>query len=195
MKPVFQHLFFSLVTLTISGVLTTTFSASLYKWVDQYGNVTYQDTPPPDNVEFEESELPDQTRTSANTVEELMEEAAVANPVSLYTVPGCDGCDLVRLFLERNSVPFAEINVRNNIPGQGELEKKTGSLEVPTLVIGDKILGGYSQSLIKTSLIDAGFPVDRVTDNASPNDLPDPEATESEKISIPGLDQTGNSES
>ncbi len=148
------------IALSMGLISVAANSASLYKWIDANGNVTYQDTPPPDNVEFEETNISEPVPPSTDGSQLLMEEAALANPVSLYTVPACDSCDLVRLFLERNSVPFAEKNVRNNVPVQDELETKSGSLEVPTLIVGDKVIEGYSRSSIKAVLVEAGFPID-----------------------------------
>ena len=134
--------------------------ATLYKWVDEQGNVTYQDTPPPGNVQYEESVVdPAPTPLPEGTGRQI-EEAALGNPVSLYTVPQCDTCDLVRIFLERHSIPFAEKDVRNNLETQAELEQAAGSLTVPTLIVGDRVLDGYSSNAIRSALLDAGFPMD-----------------------------------
>jgi glutaredoxin len=134
-------------------------SATLYKWVDENGNVIYQDTPPPENVQYEESTVDAPPAPLPDDAGKKIEEAALENPVSLYTVPKCDTCDLVRLFLERNSIPFAEKNVRNNIEMQAELEQRAGTLTVPTLVVGDRVLDGYSSNAIQAALLEAGFPM------------------------------------
>ena len=41
----FNRLALLIITILISSVGTT---ATLYKWVDADGNITYQDSPPPD---------------------------------------------------------------------------------------------------------------------------------------------------
>ena len=156
-----------LKALAISGLMVTVSvawvgisnAASLYKWVDENGNVTYQDTPPPNNVEFEETQYTEPGEASSEEEVVAMEEAARLNPVSLYTVPSCEVCDLVRLYLEKNQVPFAEKNVQSSISLQNELEDKSGSLTVPTLVIGDLTLDGYSRSAITNALKQKGFPL------------------------------------
>lgn len=145
-------------------------ATTLYKWLDEDGNITYQDTPPPNNVEFESNDIdgpppPLPTETGAR-----IEEAALENPVSLYTVPTCDSCDLVRLYLEKNSIPFVEKNVRNDIDLQKELEGKAGALTVPTLIIGDRVLDGYSRAGISAALNEAGFPVASATRPVAPED-------------------------
>ncbi len=148
-------------------VLGVAHGATLYKWVDADGNVTYQDTPPPDNVQFEESTVDAPPAPLPEDAGRQIEEAALENPVSLYSVPDCDACALVRLYLERNSIPFAEKDVRNNLDTQAELEQRAGSLTVPTLTVGDRVLDGYSRSAIRDALVDAGFPVDRPTPEAT----------------------------
>lgn len=141
-----------------SGTLS---AANLYKWVDADGNVTYQDSPPPSNVEFEAKEYtdPDEVEVAEPDSALEMEDAARENPVSLYTVPACDVCDLVRLFLESKQVPFVEKNVQSSIPLQQELQSRTGDLSVPTLLVGDKSIDGYSKSAIVDLLQSKGFPI------------------------------------
>ena len=146
-------------------------AATLYKWIDEDGNVVYQDTPPPNNVEFEESEVQGLPDPLSDQVGQQIEEAARSNPVSLYTVPVCDSCDLVRLYLERNSIPFAEKDVRNNVETQAELQDLTGALSVPTLVIGNRTLDGFSRAAIKSALVDAGFPIGEPETNSTENQV------------------------
>lgn len=147
-----------MATLVASWAATSS-AATLYKWIDENGNVTYQDTPPGDNVQFEESIVDAPPPELPDNAGQQIEDAALENPVSLYTVPACDSCDLVRLFLERNAIPFAEKDVRTNIELQDELEQKIGALTVPTLTIGDTVLDGYSRAAITAALTEAGFPV------------------------------------
>ena len=147
----------ALALLGVFGLLQAQ-AASLYKWVDADGNVTYQGVPPTD-VEYEAREYtePGERELEENTL--ATEAAARENPVSLYTVPSCSACDLVRLYLEKNAVPFVEKNVQSRIALQEELEQKTGQLSVPTLMIGDLFLDGYSRIAIRRALQERGFPL------------------------------------
>jgi len=129
-----------LFTALAASISSQLHAASLYKWVDEDGNVVYQDTPPPGDVEFEESKVDGVKPTISSDVGKQIEDAALENPVSLFTVPVCDSCDLVRLLLEKKSIPFAEKDVRNNQETQAELQEISGTLSVPTLVIGSKVL-------------------------------------------------------
>ena len=137
---------------------------SLYKWVDENGNVTYQDTPPPSNVEFEEQEYTDpnaEPAPSADVGQEL-NDAIERNPVTFYSIPDCDACDLVRLYLENHAVPFAEKDIRDNLTSQQELQNLTGQLTVPTVVVGDDVVDGYSRSAIRQILESNGYPIDQL---------------------------------
>ena len=166
------------IGLLLSLAMATANAATLYKWVDENGNVTYQDTPPPENVLYEESTVDAPPAPLPEDTSRGIEEAALANPVSLYTVPQCDTCDLVRMFLERHSVPFAEKDVRNNIEMQAELEQAVGSLTVPTLTVGDRVLDGYSSNAIRSALLEAGFPI---VDARSSDGTADEDTTDSEE--------------
>ena len=148
---------------------------SLYKWVDENGNVTYQDSPPPSNVEFEEQTYTDPDEplveesdgSDPNEIEDQLTLAVETSPVSLYSIPACDSCDLVRLFLENNGVPFAEKDITDNLTLQKELQEIIGGLQVPTVLIGDKVVDGYSKSALREALIEKNYPVDQLATSGS----------------------------
>ncbi len=98
---------FILCGLLVCSISSTT-ATELYKWIDSDGNVTYQDTAPPSNVSYEEQTYADPSETLREEVNLSIESAAEESPVSFYSVPSCDSCDLVRLYLEKNVVPFTE---------------------------------------------------------------------------------------
>lgn len=131
----------------------------LYKWVDDEGNVTYQDQPPP-GVEpevYAEDEQLIADQEEANNPELL---AASNYPVKLYSVKICDACDLVRNLLKKNDVPFSEADVSASAEIQDELMQVAGQLSVPVLTIGPKMVYGYSSAAIKEELLNAGYGMD-----------------------------------
>ena len=137
-------------------------SASLYKWIDEEGNVVYQDTPPPSDVNYEEQEITEPVSSLESSLRDSINAAALESPVSLYSIVDCDACDLVRLYLEKNSVPFSEKDIQDNLSLQQELRDQTGQLKVPTVLIGELVIDGYSKSAIKKGLIDNGYPIDEI---------------------------------
>ena len=156
-------------------------AAELYKWVDEFGNVTYQDSPPPSSVSFEEQIYTDPNQSLEETVTLEIEEAAHISPVILFSVPICDACDLVRFYLEQNSVPFAEKNIQNNVTLQQELKTLADALRVPTLMIGDELIDGYSKSAMRNSLIENGYPIEQIEAGVDPVDDTDGDQLQDEE--------------
>ena len=129
---------------------------NLYKWVDEQGNVFYQDQPPAEadgDVEAygEDRELIAEAEKDPRTV------AAETYPVTLFSIPVCDACDLVRNMLQKSSVPFTEKDVNDNPPVQDELMGLAGQLSVPALAIGKKVIYGYNSVAIQEELTNAGY--------------------------------------
>ncbi len=138
------------VALTIaSGLALAPASAqTMYKWVDEQGNVTYQDQPPPDSAKKVDAYAAPSDEGGGSQS---------GGPVTLYSVPKCDACDLVRFLLQKNSVPFTERNPNEDRVAADELKKKTGQISVPSLSIGDKLIMGYSSIVIRDELRNAGY--------------------------------------
>lgn len=120
----------------------------LYKWTDAEGRVTYRDQPPPsDDIKAEEKVLPyARTAPSGDATDKVLP------PVILYVVPACDSCDNARKYLQQKKVAFTEKNVHGNPEVQQELTKKSGALSVPTIIVGEKVMKGYLESLLEGEL-------------------------------------------
>ena len=125
----------------------------LYKWVDEDGNITYQDRPPPGD--------PSQVETFIDATGVAETESAPLPDVDvvLYAIEVCDVCDLVRTVLDERGVPFEEKNADNNPEVQAELREVAGVLSVPVLVIGGEAIKGYNKDLILNELEEVGFSI------------------------------------
>jgi glutaredoxin len=125
----------------------------LYKWVDENGNVTYQDRPPPEDG--------GQVQTLSSTP--AAESATTAQQpdvdVVLYAIEVCEACDLVRDLLRERRIPFEEKNAEGDVEVQSELREVAGALSVPILMIGEQVLRGYNRDLILNELEEAGFSI------------------------------------
>lgn len=91
--------------------------------------------------------------------EDSIEAIAKANPITVFTIPDCDACDLVRNSLNTRGIPFTEKMVQDNAEAQTEMQEKTGGLVVPAVVIGDAVLTGYNREALDTNLEQAGYPI------------------------------------
>ena len=68
--------------------------------------------------------------------------------VVLYTIPDCDTCENVAIYLRSRDIPFSEKDVSKDIKIQQELTKLTGKLSVPVVVIGEEVVSGYKREQI-----------------------------------------------
>jgi len=90
------------------------------------------------------------------------EEVAKAHPVTLFVVPECDTCDLVRLLLQKRGIPFAERDVERDPSLQRELRELSGATKVPTVLIGREAMPGFDRGLLQQRLTEVGYPLETV---------------------------------
>ena len=128
-------------------------AGTLYKWVDNQGRVSYHDQPPPEDSGYR---VEKKNVGSASDGNQAKPGSDV--PVILYSAPKCASCDLARLYLDKRKVPYTEKNVDKDVKMQEELKEKSGSVSVPTIVIGTKVMNGYLESLLEGELDAAGYP-------------------------------------
>jgi glutaredoxin 3 len=67
--------------------------------------------------------------------------------VTLYTTDSCSRCVSAKMLLKRRGIPYEEINLARDPDGRTELEKKTGMVTFPQVVIGSETIGGFDQLL------------------------------------------------
>ena len=143
------------MALVVAG-LSAAQAEKLYKWVDSRGRISYHDQPPPEGAGYsvEEKTL----RGGEKADPDKNPDVAGKFPIILYSAPKCASCDLARVYLDKRKVPYVEKNVENDLGLQEELKKKSGSLSVPTIMVGDKVMKGYLESLLEGEIDAAGYP-------------------------------------
>ncbi len=146
----------SVMVLVVLG-LSAAQADTLYKWVDSQGRVSYRDQPPPEGAGYQVEQKVLGTSHQSKE-DDTLAKIAEKNPVVLYVAPGCSSCDLARAYLQKRKVPFTEQNVENNVGLQQKLKEITGSVSVPAITIGDKVMKGYLESILEGELDDAGYP-------------------------------------
>ncbi|MGH8596087.1 MAG: glutaredoxin domain-containing protein [Gammaproteobacteria bacterium] len=143
-----------LILSLLSGIACPLFAVTVVECRDADGNLSFRDTCPPDTAKTGEKRLSTRPAKSASTLDEI----AAKNPVTLYAVPNCDACDLVRQRLESRGIPFTEKHVNDGAEVQQELKGKTGSVVVPTVTVGQASVSGYDSAALDAGLEQAGFP-------------------------------------
>ncbi len=152
--------FVSLLLPLALAVTAASAQDKLYKVVDKYGNITYQDNPPrQDDVVVEErsNAFPVVPEAPRVTPDQRIATAAQEFPLVLFRVPQCDSCDYVSWFLERRQLPFESVDVESDIGNQMRLKDTTGEYRVPVLVIGDKPVFGFDSDSLEAGLVEAGY--------------------------------------
>lgn len=142
-----------LIMALVAAGLSVAQAASLYKWVDSQGRVSYHDKPPPEGSDYR---VEQKTLGSGGSATDQQAQPDV--PVILYSAPKCASCDLARIYLDKRKVPYTEKNVESDAKLQEELKQKAGSLSVPTIIVGTKVMSGYLESLLEGELDAAGYP-------------------------------------
>ncbi len=133
-------------------------NAQLYRWTDESGRTHISDTPPPPgakNVQKKSAAAPGQAGTPAEPF--ALQQARQNYPVTFYSTPGCEACDLTRKLLNARGIPFKEQSV-NDEASLAALKKAVGSNSVPSIIVGSTVLKGFEESSIERLLDAAGYP-------------------------------------
>ena len=138
------------------------YAVTLYRWVDDEGNVSHQDTPPPRGQNYEAKPISKEgARTGKVNPEIALARAARENPVVFYSASNCESCVQMKEILTSINIPFETIEVDANRAAQNTLLELVGSIRVPTLTIGDRVLNGTNRANIEDALIKNGYPKTR----------------------------------
>ena len=65
--------------------------------------------------------------------------------VTVYTTEPCPYCRMAKALLNKRGVAFDEINLSKDPAGRVELVEKTGMMTFPQVIIGDELIGGYTE--------------------------------------------------
>ena len=139
-----------LIVLYLSTFAAASWSVEILQCEDSQGNKSFATICPPGTKQINKKNYSTGTPDSGNSSPSLS--------ATLYVVPNCDSCDQVKEFLEVRNIPVTEKNVSGNADLQKELKDKTGgTLRVPVLVIGDKVVKGYNRTTLLATLAAAGY--------------------------------------
>lgn len=67
--------------------------------------------------------------------------------ITVYTTEPCSFCARVKGLLKARGLEFSEVNLSEDLPGRVELANRTGMMTFPQVLVGDKLLGGFSETL------------------------------------------------
>lgn len=158
MKPYFVFAGFVFAGMVLA-VFSCAQAGSLFRWVDESGDVHYGDQPPAtQGVQIEQKKfatVPDIENA------DLPYEARRAHqnfPVTLYVAHNCkEFCEQARDFLNKRGIPFTEkdLLMQDEVD---EFRQQSGSDLTPTLGVGKTYLKGFQAEQWNNELDIAGYP-------------------------------------
>ena len=140
------------------GVLAAPLCAApLYQWKDTQGRMVYSDQPPPPSVR---NATQKSFKGSVIEVGEpyALKQAREKYPVTLYVTQCGLPCDQARQLLADRGVPYSTKNPEASPEAQTALQKLTGQLQVPVLLVGSDKIDGYESGQWNAALDRAGYP-------------------------------------
>ena len=67
--------------------------------------------------------------------------------VTVYTTDRCSFCVRVKMLLNSREIPFEEVSLAGDPEAFVALAQKTGMMTLPQVVVGDKLIGGYRETV------------------------------------------------
>lgn len=67
--------------------------------------------------------------------------------VTVYTTERCLRCVRAKTLLTQRGIAYQEVDLARDPDGRAELQRRTGLMTFPQILIGDQTLGGYNELL------------------------------------------------
>ncbi len=146
-----------LMAICLAAATAAAGASQLYQWKDAQGRTVYSDQPPPPSVKSV------QQKAFKGSVIEVGESYAAKTarekyPVTLYASACGIPCDQARQLLTQRGIPFSGKDPQASPEAQAELQKLTGRLSVPVLVVGSDRVDGFEAGQWQAALDRAGYP-------------------------------------
>ena len=65
--------------------------------------------------------------------------------ITVYMTEPCSFCARVKGLLKTRELEFTEVNLAKDPEGRAELARRTGMMSFPQVLIGDRLLGGFTE--------------------------------------------------
>ena len=63
--------------------------------------------------------------------------------IKIYTTNWCPYCKMAKRYFDEQEMSYEEINIEEKGMSREELQKVTGGMSVPQIIIDDEVIGGY----------------------------------------------------
>jgi glutaredoxin 3 len=65
--------------------------------------------------------------------------------ITVYTTEPCSFCARAKGLLRSKGLEYTEVNLSRDPEGRAELARKTGMMSFPQVLVGDQLVGGYTE--------------------------------------------------
>jgi glutaredoxin 3 len=65
--------------------------------------------------------------------------------ITVYTTDPCGYCRQAKALLAKRGLAYDEINLARDAEGRAELAMRTGMMTFPQVIIGDELVGGFTE--------------------------------------------------
>ena len=149
---------FTLLSLALLGLFSAGAQAQQYKYQDASGRVIYSDVAPPPGTKLLSKTQGGKTPfTEQSGLPYSVSQPAKNFPVVLFTGANCESCNQGRAFLTKRGIPFQEKTIGSK-EDQDELQKITGTTNVPTITVGNTKQVGFLAESWNAALDYASYP-------------------------------------
>ncbi len=129
----------------------------VYRYIDADGRVVYSDKPPPPTAREAQAKRIGSNSIETSELSFAVQQAQERFPVTLYTFACGVVCDTAEGVLNKRGVPHSVVDVSLG-DGAERLKRLSGSLDAPTVQVGDQYATGFNEGKWQAMLTDAGYP-------------------------------------
>ncbi len=147
----------ALLSLLVSGAVSTGVQAQVQRVVGRDGRVAYTDRPGQPPADAAGGAAQGVVAAPTAGLSYALAQVAQRYPVVLYASRDCAPCQSGRNLLINRGVPFNEKSVESN-DDIAALRRLTGTQDLPVLTIGAQRIQGYSDGSWSDYLDAAGYP-------------------------------------
>ncbi len=141
----------------LAAASTPLVAGQLYQWKDAQGRTVYSDQPPPTSVRNAQQKSFKGSVIEGNE-SYVVKVARERYPITLYTSACGAPCDQARQLLIQRGVPFSSKDLQASEDARNEVQKLTGKLNVPVLMVGSEKIEGFESGQWQAALDRAGYP-------------------------------------
>jgi glutaredoxin-like YruB-family protein len=72
--------------------------------------------------------------------------------VTLYTQPECPPCEIVKLYLKEQEIPYIEVNIKEEPNARSYMLNVLKSYSTPTVTVDDQVIKGFQMEELAQAL-------------------------------------------